>query len=285
MKTIVLIIVSLWGLSIAAQEIKYVNADNGLLFRKQPDRKSERIGKLAYANQVHVLENTGLSLNVLDNGDTITGEWVYIRDVKTSNRGYVFSGYLTDLKLNKRVKINFDKFVFLMELENSKDSDSPFITDLEKDTVTVYLGHGLSPEGKKIKIQKSKYKNIELFQSYTNNAYISYDEGKTCELFGWKPFISKWKKLTFSTDQNSFSSEQYSKEEHLEFTTVTIQEFVNAVKNNCNPGTSNYIKDNTSVIGTNSGVFTRFISFKILLTDSNNFLTEKIIVFEFEVGC
>lgn len=94
MKTIITCITAFWLLSVNAQEINYVSAKSGLLVRTQPDKSSKKTGKLPFATKVQLLNKTGKSLRIVDNGETINGQWVQVKDTRTNKIGYVFSGYL-----------------------------------------------------------------------------------------------------------------------------------------------------------------------------------------------
>ena len=57
-------------------------------------------------------------LDVIDNGKKLTGEWVKIRSIdafETFDEGYVFNGFLTEEKLQKRFKTNYDAFTVNIE--------------------------------------------------------------------------------------------------------------------------------------------------------------------------
>jgi hypothetical protein len=95
MKLTTTIIFLICTLSLNAQITKYVNAKNGLLVRAQPNKESERTGKLDLATKVKILKETGIPLSIKDNDSIINGEWVFIKDTRTNNVGYVFNGYLT----------------------------------------------------------------------------------------------------------------------------------------------------------------------------------------------
>ena len=77
----------------------FVTAENGLIVREGPDRQAKRIGKLPYAARVQVQQKPGIRLSIQDDGQTIDGEWVKVRQINdeaASLSGYVFNGFLTN---------------------------------------------------------------------------------------------------------------------------------------------------------------------------------------------
>ncbi|PQJ15333.1 SH3 domain-containing protein [Aureicoccus marinus] len=79
---------------LSAQQFRYVQAESGLVVRDKPSLSSTRLGKLAYGEKVMVLNFTGIQLSILDEGKTIKGEWYQVSG--KSQKGYVFSGFLTE---------------------------------------------------------------------------------------------------------------------------------------------------------------------------------------------
>ncbi|MBP2834341.1 SH3 domain-containing protein, partial [Aquimarina sp. U1-2] len=79
MKTYIYIIAVLIGFNaVNAQEIRYVNADNGLFLRETPNQGSKRVDKLVYGTALEVTERTNLKLDVKDDNTVISGEWVKV---------------------------------------------------------------------------------------------------------------------------------------------------------------------------------------------------------------
>lgn len=282
MKSIIILIASLWFSSIAAQEIKYVNAENGLFLRTEPNREANRIGKLVYGSKVEIINKTGIALSVVDNGITVGGEWVQIRDTKTSNRGYVFNGYLSSNKINRRMPINLDKFILLVDME---DTCCLVISDVKKDTLNIHLDLGYNPFEKKITIRQSKWKKVEIFQKQSNSVYLSWNKEATCELLDQKEYPTSWKELKLNKDNNVFLSEVYSEAERNELLKTSIEELLHTVNENCNSESSGYIKNNIKYIKENSTLSPGIIYLKLLLTDENDILTEKTIVFHPQLDC
>ena len=101
-----------------AQDIQFVKAENGLVIREKPNQGATRLGMLDYGTAIEITEHTNLILDVVDNGKKLTGEWVKIRSIdafETFDEGYVFNGFLTEEKLQKRFKTNYDAFTVKIE--------------------------------------------------------------------------------------------------------------------------------------------------------------------------
>ena len=201
MKTYINIIALLIVFNFAqAQEIRYVKADNGLVLREKPNRGSDKITKLDYGTQLEILEHTNLKLDVLDDNEVISGEWVKISTTDnddSTNIGYVFNGYLTETELRKRFKISFDTFTLTV------DSLEAWASKTNKDTVNIDIDLGETIEGKIIRIKHHvDYKNIQLFQRHENSITIM-DEGPHCDLTDWKHYYSSWKPLKVNIKRQS----------------------------------------------------------------------------------
>lgn len=71
---------------------RYVNASSGLNFRDAPD--GNILGKFPLNTRVQLLENTGITMELIDAGATIKGTWVKV--IVHQSSGYVFSGFLSE---------------------------------------------------------------------------------------------------------------------------------------------------------------------------------------------
>lgn len=101
MKKNVLIFFMLNTLFLFSQEIKFVTATNGLIVRKKPNKKSQRIGKLSYCSGVNVINKTNIKLSIKDDGELINGKWVEVAEINGNQRGFVFDGFLNSNTPNK----------------------------------------------------------------------------------------------------------------------------------------------------------------------------------------
>lgn len=101
MKKNIVAIFLLFTLSFIGQEIKFVNAPNGLIIRSKPDKNAKRLGKFSRNSKVLVINETKKTLSVVDDGKTINGKWVEMEDTIQNLKGYVFDGFLADKVPNK----------------------------------------------------------------------------------------------------------------------------------------------------------------------------------------
>jgi len=89
---------------VAVRDSGFVSAPSGLRVRNAPGLKGERIGVRPFGKKVRIIERTGISLTVKENGKDLTGEWVGIESRLLKNRklekvtGYVFDGFLVKNK-------------------------------------------------------------------------------------------------------------------------------------------------------------------------------------------
>lgn len=90
-------------------------AENGLNLREAPSLTATKIGLVYFGAKVQIVEHTGVSLTITDNGKAIQGEWVKITFsnasmfISTQDSGYVFSGFLKPVEdvmaeLNRELK-------------------------------------------------------------------------------------------------------------------------------------------------------------------------------------
>ncbi len=279
MKNAITILLLILTNYIFGQQIQYVNADNGLIVREKPNTGSERIGKLEYGTRVDILKETEIELTIKDGNENISGKWVEIQEIDGNHKGYVFNGFLTSNRLSKRIEIKFQDFSLLMELEVWDENGE--LKKTQNDTAKVYLELGETPEGKKIKIKQSKFKKIEIFQRHENSVTIM-NEGPHCDLTEWKHYYSDWNKLNFDVKENTFVSDSYKHEDWEKFIEVDINELKKAVEKECGGYWPKHIKN---VNEYPSGVSMSRIFLKILLTDKNDSVIEKIIEFEIPMGC
>ena len=264
------------------QRSMYVKADNGLIIRAKPNKNSERIGKLAYGTAVEIIHETNIELNVKDGQESIIGKWVEIQEIEGHQTGFVFNGYLTSEFLKKRIEIKFPDLSIQMEIYPEYDEVGDVIS--QNDTARVYLGLTETPEGKKIKLKHSNFKKIEVFQRYENSITIM-DEGPHCDLTEWKHYYSEWKKLEFNSINNSFVSDSYEEKDGKKFLDIDITELKKVVGKRCGDYWEQLIQNIKNVNEYPSGVTMSKIFLKILLTDENGSVTEKIIEFELPMGC
>jgi len=268
-----------FSLTLSAQ-YHYVKANNGLIIREKPNKNSKRIGKLEHASSVIILNSTGIKLEVKDGTKTIAGEWVEIENSLGNQKGYVFDGYLTTSQL---IKVKFDILTLEIELLAQWNHDES--NEIRKDTAYVLIEIGESPENKKIRILESQYEKVEILQQYKNGITVLNDMSY-CELTKWKHYYSEWKKLPYSPKTKTFISHTYNHDDWNRFMEVDLDELRAAVQKECGNYWFEIAKDIKRINDDEHCMIgIRQIFFKILLTDNNHNVSERIICFDIPIGC
>ena len=179
-----ILIVACFALSIAqAQDIQYVFAENGLVMREQPNQGATKVGILDYGTPVEVIAYTDLSLDVKDNDTKVSGQWVKIKGPAAGeyfDEAYVFSGYLTEDKIERPLKIRTKAFTILID-KLDKDTEEVTLQKTDDDMPALFLMEdGKSPENRYFKVKHHKdYRKIEVFQSYKNSMAVSTKDNTT----------------------------------------------------------------------------------------------------------
>ncbi|TXN34744.1 SH3 domain-containing protein [Flagellimonas hymeniacidonis] len=281
-KLAVQLYVILFSCTFYGQDIFHVDAPNGLIVRKSPDKESERLGKFDYDEKVEVLEHTRIRLTIWDNGEAIYGQWLKVVGIEANSEslsGYVFSGYLT-----KKGVIMFEDFTLVME-----DIYFEAFEETHKDIAHVYLDFefGGNPQNKRIKIITHNYKSIEIFQQYENSVFIMGEgnEGAYCDLTEWKHYYSEWIKIPYNKTGQSFTTLKYPWINEDKFIPIDMSELKAVVREKCGERWSNLISDIKDVNEYPSGVSISRIFLKINLTDKTGQITSKIIKFTLPSGC
>lgn len=287
MKTYINIIALLIAFNFAqAQDIQYVSAENGLVVRDNPSRGAKRIAKLDYGTQIEITEYSQLKLDVVDNGEKISGEWVKIKTSNTPETvkvGYVFNGFLTKNELKKRLKINFDEFIVTIDSLNAYRLEPA--NETKKDTISMGIELGETPEGKMIRVQHLQdFSKIQIFQKHENSITIM-NEGPHCDLVNWKHYKSSWKPLKSISKNKKFKTNSYSENEWKNFIAINIDELKAEVKNTCGDEWSDLLKDAESLKDYHIGISINKIYLRIVMTDLDGDKIEKIIAFEIPMGC
>lgn len=105
MKNILILLFLSTSLFALSQEVKFVNAPNGLIIRNAPNKGALRIGKLNYGVSVNTIKETGIKISIKDNNEIVNGQWVEIHRPLENKKGFVFDGYLTTEVMNKGKEI------------------------------------------------------------------------------------------------------------------------------------------------------------------------------------
>lgn len=280
LKQILAIVMLLSATAVTAQQTAYVAAESGLSLRDQPDISAKLLSKLSYGEAIGVIENTNKELVVVDGGKKVSGEWV---KVETRNHiGYVFNGYLSSTKISKTIRLDLDQLN--VEIKNLATSDSKRLYNLKQtDSTTIHVDLGASPEKKQIVLVDNDYKHVSIFQRYENSiSFMSADA--QCDSKDWKHFDSEWKPLK-QTRSNTFETLAYSENDWKQFIDTSVEDLKTEVIDQCGADWLDYFKTIKNVKDYPIGVATNRVFLKIILTDFEDNITEKIIEFDMPKGC
>ena len=284
MKNLISIIVVIVAFSYAdAQDIQYVNAENGLIIREKPSQGAIKLGMLDYGTVLEITEHTNLKLDVIDGGKKLSGQWVKVRGIDAYEffeEGYVFNGYLTEEKLEKRFKKFYDEFTVTIEGISEKDRIKGEINP-DFDGVLFYkLDDDETLEGKIVRVKHhQEFRNIEVFQKHENSIAIS-DDKSHCDIINWQHYYSSWRPLKTMSSNKKFEALPISEKEASRFIDVNIDELKTFVNDTCGETWSDSIKDVTSLNDYPTKIVVSKMYLRILMTDIDGYKTEKIIIFE-----
>lgn len=266
-------------LVVTAQQSAYVSAESGLSLRDQPDVSGKMLTKLAYGEAIGVLEKTNKQLVVLDAGEKVSGEWV---KVETRNHiGYVFDGYLSSEKIAKTIRLKLKDLN--VEIKNLATSDYKRSHDLNNsETATINVDADTTPEGKNIVLVDSDYKHVSLFQRYENSfSFMSADS--KCNTNEWTQFDTEWKPLK-QLNSNTYETLTYTEKDWITFIETATKDLKDDVVDKCGEDWLNYVKTINNVKDFPVSVSTNRVFIKMILTDFEDNVTEKIIEFEMPKG-
>jgi len=266
-----------------AQDIQYVSAENGLIVREKPSQGAIKVGMLDYGTAIEITEHTNLKLDVIDGGKKLAGEWVRVRGIDAYEffeEGYVFNGYLTQDKLEKRFKAIYDEFTVtiegLQEKEHKKDdANSDF------NGVLFYkLNDGEALDGKTIRVKHhQEYRNIQVFQKHENSIAVS-DDKSHCDIINWQHYYSSWKPLKTLSSNKRFVAHPISEKEANRFIDINIDELKTVVNDACGEAWGESIKNVSSLNDYPIEIVVSKMYLRILMTDIDGYKTEKILIFE-----
>jgi hypothetical protein len=266
-----------------AQDIQYVNAENGLIVREKPSQGAIKIGMLDYGTAIEITEHTNLKLDIVDGGKKLSGQWVKIRGIDAYEffeEGYVFSGYLTLKKLEKPFKVSYDEFTVTIEGISEKQRRRSEV-NLDFDEVLFYkLNDDETLEGKTVSVKHhQEFRTIEVFQKHENSIAIS-DDKSHCDIINWQHYYSSWKPLKTISSNKKFKALPISEQDASRFINVNMDEFKTVVNETCGETWSNTIKDVTSLNDYPAKIVVSKMYLRILMTDIDGYKTEKILIFE-----
>ncbi|GAB4159592.1 MAG: hypothetical protein Tsb0033_14400 [Winogradskyella sp.] len=266
-------------LVVTAQQNAYVSAESGLSLRDQPDVDGKMLTKLAYGEAIGVLEETDKNLVVLDGGEKVSGKWV---KVETRNHiGYVFDGYLSSEKIAKTIRLKLKDLN--VEIKNLATSDYKRSHDLNNsETATINVDADATPEGKNIVLVDSDYKHVSLFQRYENRFSFMSADAK-CNTNEWTQFDTEWKPLK-QLNSNTFETLTYTEKDWITFIETATKDLKDDVVDKCGEDWLNYVKTIEKIKDFPVSVATNRVFIKLILTDFEDQVTEKVIEFEMPKG-
>ncbi len=266
-----------------AQDIQYVNAENGLIVRKKPSQGAIKVGMLDYGTAIEITEHTNLKLDVVDSGKKLAGEWVKVRGIDAYEffeEGYVFNGYLTEEKLEKRFKVVYDEFTLTIEGVTEKESRKDNVNPDFNGVLFFKLNNQETLENKTVSVKHHKdFRNIEVFQKHENSIAI-IDDKSHGDIINWQHYYSSWKPLKKLSSNNKFKVLPISAKETTRFINVNIDELKTFVNDVCGETWSDAIKDVTSLNDYPTKIVISKMYLRILMTDIDGYKTEKILIFE-----
>ena len=270
-----------------AQDIQYVSAENGLVVREKPNRGAARVGLLDYGTAIEITQHTNLQMDVMDNGEKLSGEWVKIRGIDAYeffDEGYVFNGFLTEEKLERRFAVRYDEFS--VSIEGISKKETVETEDIDNSNILIFsLNDGESLEGKTIRVKHhQEFRTIEVFQKHENSIAIS-DNNSHCDLLEWEHFYSSWKPLKVVSNNRRFKTQTYSGKDTNRFIDVDIEALKAQVTDACGESWGASIKDVQSIKDKPIRVTMSKIMLKVVMTDIDGYKTEKIIIFEIPMNC
>ena len=266
-------------LVVTAQQNAYVSAESGLSLRDQPDVSGKMLTKLAYGEAIGVLEETDKNLVVLDRGEKVSGKWV---KVETRNHiGYVFDGYLSSEKIAKTIRLKLKDLN--VEIKNLATSDYKRSHNLNNsETATINVDVNATPEGKNIVLVENDYKHVSLFQRYENRfSFMSADS--KCNTNEWTQFDTEWKPLK-QLNSNTYETLTYTEKDWITFIETATKDLKDDVVDKCGEDWLNYVKTIEKIKDFPVSVATNRVFIKLILTDFEDQVTEKVIEFEMPKG-
>jgi hypothetical protein len=266
-------------LVVTAQQNAYVAAESGLSLRDQPDVSGKMLTKLAYGEAIGVLEETDKNLVVLDRGEKVSGKWV---KVETRNHiGYVFDGYLSSEKIAKTIRLKLKDLN--VEIKNLATSDYKRSHDLNNsETTTINVDADATPEGKNIVLVDNDYKHVSLFQRYENRFSFMSADAK-CNTNEWIQFDTEWKPLK-QLNSNTYETLTYTEKDWITFIETATKDLKDDVVDKCSEDWLNYVKTIEKIKDFPVSVATNRVFIKLILTDFEDQVTEKVIEFEMPKG-
>ena len=156
-------------------------------------------------------------------------------------------------------------------------------TSRSNDTINFELDLGNDVRGLNIKIEKSIYDSIQVFQQYENILSVM-DEGKHCDLINWKKHRSTWEPIKIIEANKNYQIDTF--EYTSNFVTITINELKKEILKSCGERWFELVKEKNNTNDYPFGIGTKTFYLKFILHNSEqNTMKEKIISFSLPMGC
>tara|TARA_B100000809_G_C14987708_1_gene476858 strand:- start:150 stop:956 length:807 start_codon:yes stop_codon:yes gene_type:complete len=191
MKKLILLLITLSTIYTFGQKTQFVNAPNGLIIRKEPNKTSERIGKLQYGDRVDIIRITELPISIVDEDSIINGYWTEVKESNHTPTGFIFNGYLSSNVINK-----------------GKETKNFYLTEIPPVMIKNYLYNMMNSKETKpaiIYLRDKKNENIFDFSIYNLE---SFESTNLYEL-GNKGLLNIEKIITVAINYNSCCSNHY----------------------------------------------------------------------------
>lgn len=282
-----ILLVACFAVSVAqAQDIQYVFAENGLVVREKPNQGAIKVGLLDYGTPVEVIEHTNLNLDIKDRNKKITGEWVKVRGLEPYEHfkeGYVFNGFLTEEKIKRPLKVIFDAFTVYVDELNTHVQKKNEANDEETASYTVALGN--TPENRYLKVKHhQEYRTIKVYQRYRNSIAIT-PKGKQAQLIDFQHYSSSWKPLKMlPSSGNIFKTISFSAKDQKRFGEIDNAKLKAYLKAQCDEDCDLLKSNDKTENDVSYTIVPSQIQLKVVMTDTDGYKTEKIIIFELPMG-
>ncbi|TCK68010.1 SH3 domain-containing protein [Winogradskyella wandonensis] len=269
-----ILVVACFALSVAqAQDIQYVNAENGLVIREQPNQGAAKIGILDYGTAVEIIEHTNLHLDVKDNDKKVSGKWVKIKGPAVGEYfedGYVFNGYLTEEKIEQPLKIAGDTFtIYIDKLQANVQEQKPVVED-ETAASVFKLNNPETIENRYLKVKHHQnYRTIEVLQRHRNSIAVQPKDGEAA-FTDFQHYTSSWKPLKLEFPKgNIYKTATLSAKDSKRFGSFDKAELYSTLS----------LEDSATY-----SIAPSQIELKVIMTDIDGYKTEKIVIFELPLG-
>ena len=162
--------------------------------------------------------------------------------------------------------------------------DSEDLKHIGSDKIEFTADLGEILESATIIIRTEKYKDIEIYQALETSITIM-DEGPHCDLTNWKHFTTDWRNLK-KLETNTYQVTPYENGESRKFPKVTMQEVMEAARQECGENWAKHIENSKSIYEDHCDVGVSRYFLKIIGTEktTGEKIKKEIVVF-IPMGC